>query len=714
MSDPDLLKRLSRDLDIGTGRIEAVLKLLGESCTVPFIARYRKEATGGLDEVEITKIRDRHARLIELEKRRASILSGIAESGKLTPELEKKIRAAENLARLEDLYLPYRPKRKTRGSAARERGLEPLAELIFRGETDPSAEAKRFVDPEGDVETPEAALAGARDILAENLSEDAELRKILRDLYTRQAELQSVSVKAKEKEGEKYRDYFRYAEPARTAPSHRILAVFRGAGEGYLKLHILPDEGEALERMRTYYGSRRPVTPINRPHLEEIFTDAYKRLISPSLEAEMKSHLKKRADDEAIRVFAENLEGLLMAPPLGSKAVLALDPGLRTGCKLVCLDSAGNLVHSETIYPLPPHNRTEEAAGRIHDLVGRCGIEAVAVGNGTGGREALTFCEGIGLPPGVSCIPVNESGASVYSASEIARSELPGEDVTVRGAVSIGRRLMDPLAELVKIDPKSIGVGQYQHDVDRKRLKNTLDDTVVRCVNRVGVNLNTASPALLGYVSGLTPRTAEEITAERGKRGRFSTRDELLEVSGIGAKSFEQAAGFLRIPAGKNPLDASAVHPERYPLVERMAADLGGTVMDLMGDPGIRKRIDPGRYVNGEVGRPTIEDILAELEKPGRDPRADFEVFRFSEEVHDLDDLTEGMVLPGIVTNVTAFGAFVDVGVHQDGLVHISEMADEFVSDPSAVVTVGKQVEVRVLGTDPDRRRISLSLRAPR
>ena len=711
MSDTALLGRLSRELGIESGRVEAVLRLLEDSCTVPFIARYRKEATGGLDEVEITDIRDRYSRLEELEKRRRSILAGIAEAGKLTPELESKIRAAETTARLEDLYLPYRPKRKTRGSAAREQGLEPLAEILLRGDADPLTEATKYVDPDRGIRTPEEALAGAGDIVAEDLSEDAALRKILRDLFRNRAEIRTASVKGKESEGDTYRDYFRYAEAARTVPSHRILAAFRGAEEGYLRLHILPGEEEAVKKARAYYTSRRPVTGMNRSLLEEIITDAYKRLIAPSLEAEMKRVLKKRADDEAIHVFAGNLEGLLMAPPMGSRPVLALDPGLRTGCKIACLDAAGNLTHSETVYPLAPHNRIEEAAGRIRELVHRYDIEAVAVGNGTGGREALAFCENLGLPESVACVPVNESGASVYSASEIARQELPDEDVTVRGAVSIGRRLMDPLAELVKIDPKSIGVGQYQHDVDQKRLKKALDDTVVRCVNRVGVNLNTASPALLTYVSGLTSQTARSLAAERGRRGGFSARMELLEVPGIGEKSFEQAAGFLRIPEGENPLDASAVHPERYPLVERMAADLGGSVGDLIADPGMRKRIDPGRYVSDDAGLPTIEDILAELEKPGRDPRPGFEVFRFSEDVHALEDLAEGMILPGIITNVTAFGAFVDVGVHQDGLVHISEMSEEYVSDPSAVVNVGQQVEVRVIGTDPDRRRISLSLK---
>jgi uncharacterized protein len=711
MSDSALIRRVSRELEIPPGRVEAVVDLLEQACTVPFIARYRKEATGGLDEVAITEIRDRHTRLIELEKRRESILSSIAESEKLTPELEAEIRAAESMPRLEDLYLPYRPKRKTRGSIARERGLGPLAELLVRGETDPGTEAQRFVDPARDIETPEEALAGAGDIVAEELSEEADLRKRLRDLFHSRGEIRTASIKAKETEGAKYRDYFRYAEPVRRVPSHRILAAFRGAEEGYLRLHILPDEETAVETVRAFYSSRRPINRLNGSLLEGIFADAYKRLIAPSLETEMKKHLKKRADDEAIRVFADNLEGLLMAPPLGNKPVLALDPGLRTGCKIACLDTAGNLVHSETIYPLPPHNRIEESAGRVRELVARYDIEAIAVGNGTGGREALAFCEDLGLPDGVVTVSVNESGASVYSASETAREELPDQDVTVRGAVSIGRRLMDPLAELVKIDPKSIGVGQYQHDVDQRRLKTALDDTVVRCVNRVGVNLNTASPALLTYVSGLTAQTARNITDERSGRGGFSRRAELLDVPGIGAKSFEQAAGFLRIPEGKNPLDGSAVHPERYPLVERMAIDLGGTVRDLMTDYEMRKRIDPGRYVDEEVGLPTIEDILAELEKPGRDPRADFVPFRFSEEVHELEDLRGGMVLPGIVTNVTAFGAFVDVGVHQDGLVHISEMAEEFVPDPSAVVAVGQQVEVRVLGTDPARRRISLSLK---
>ncbi len=734
-----LTGKIAGELQLSAHQVERTLALLEEGATVPFIARYRKEATGNLDETAIISIRDRAARLEDLEKRRDTVLKTLKEQGNLSQELEKKIREAPSLPVLEDIYLPFRPKRKTRASAAREKGLEPLAEMIVAGGaggdsgsdctggSTPEEAALRFLrtgtEDEGGQAAPgpftaEEALAGARDIVAEWINENAEVRGNLRKMFDKNAFIISKSIKKKEKEGSKYRDYFDWKEGASKAPSHRILAMFRGAKEGFLSVHVLPDE-KAADSVISGTFSRTSRQAGGGGMWDEQFRlsaeDSYKRLLAPSLEKELKTALKKRADEEAIRIFANNLRGLLMAPPLGQKRVLAVDPGLRTGCKIVCLNEQGSLLANETVYPLPPWDRREEAAETLGKLVSNYSIEAVAVGNGTGGREVLAFIEEIDFGRKIAVVPVNESGASVYSASETARREFPNHDVTVRGAVSIGRRLMDPLAELVKIDPKAIGVGQYQHDVDQKLLKKALDETVMSCVNAVGVEVNSASSELLTYVAGLNERTAQNIIEHRKKYGPFPSRRSLLEVDGMGAKSFQQAAGFLRIRDGKTPLDASAVHPERYELVERMTSDLGCTVSSLMENPELRGKIDLAAYVNTspkhELGMPTLKDILDELSSPGRDPRDRFEAPRFSDQVKTPEDLEEGMVLPGIVTNVTNFGAFVDIGVHQDGLVHISELADRYVKNPADIVRVRQPVTVRVIGVDLERNRIALSIK---
>ncbi|MFP4105039.1 MAG: Tex family protein [Phycisphaerae bacterium] len=703
------VKKISSELDLAGKQVASTVALLDEGSTVPFIARYRKEVTGGLDEVAITAIRDRVEQLAELDKRREAILKSLDEQGKLSDELKKKVNAAETMATLEDIYLPYRPKRRTRGMMAIEKGLQPLAETIFeQGDVDPAAEAEKFVDPEKEVESAEDALKGARDIIAEWINEDADLRSQMRELFEERAVLSSKVVTGKEEEGAKYKDYFEWDEPAKDAPSHRILAVRRGAKEGILMFRVQPEaeEGIRLIERKFVNGSGSAAEQVRQAG-----EDCYKRLLSLSMETEMRLELKKRADEKAISVFAENLRELLLASPLGQKAILALDPGLRTGCKLVVLDKQGKLLLNDTIYPLPPRKETDVAEAKLKLLCERFDVEAIAVGNGTGGREAQAFCESCDLGKKIPVILVNESGASVYSASEVAREEFPDYDLTVRGAVSIGRRLCDPLAELVKIDPKSIGVGQYQHDVDQSTLKRALDDTVVSCVNNVGVEINTASKQLLSYVSGLGPVLAGNIVTYRDVNGAFVSRKQLLEVPRLGPKAFEQAAGFLRVRGGQNPLDASAVHPESYRIVEKMAADLGCSVNDLIADAGLRQRIKLENYVTDTVGMPTLKDILSELAKPGRDPRKQFEVFQFAEGVNKMTDLQPGMKLPGIVTNVTAFGAFVDVGVHQDGLVHISELADEFVKDPADVVKVQQQVQVTVLDVDLDRKRISLSMK---
>ena len=713
----DITDRIAAEAGCKPAEARNVLELLDDGATVPFISRYRKERIGSLDEVGVIAVRDAAERVRELEKRRAAVLESLAERDVLTRELETAVMRAATAAELEDVYLPYRPKRRTRADIARERGLGPLADVILAQKADPVGAASGFVDPESDVPDVNAALAGARDIVAERVSEDAATRAALRNLFERSALLRSAVARGKKEAADRYRDYFNWSELAHRAPSHRILAVLRGAAEGMLTVHVRPDEEPALEivfgRFLTPRGSAGAAAASAQ--MQDALVDAYRRLLAPSLENEAKAALKERADVEAIRVFAGNLRELLLAPPLGAKAVLALDPGLRTGCKLVCLDSHGALLHSETVYPLPPRNDVAGAGARITALAAEFAVEAVAVGNGTGGREAVAFCEALGLTTAdgvkVPVVSVNESGASVYSASEVARREFPERDLTVRGAVSIGRRLQDPLSELVKIDPKAIGVGQYQHDVDQKALKRALDDTVSGCVNAVGVELNTAGGELLAYVAGLSKKIADAIVAYRGASGGYSARGELMKVPGVGPKAFEQAAGFLRIRGGSNPLDASAVHPERYALVERMAADAGCTVAELMRDPDRCGSIRLERYVEHDVGLPTLRDILGELSRPGRDPRSDFEVFRFSDEVHEIGDVREGMRLPGIVTNVTAFGAFVDVGVHQDGLIHVSELADRFVRDPAEVVKPGQHLTVRVLNVDLDRRRIALSLK---
>ena len=700
---------IAAELQLTEKQVRAVADLIGEGSTVPFIARYRKEATGQLDEVQIIAIRDRLEQLHELDKRRDAVLKSLTEQGKLTDELEQKVRDAATLSTLEDIYLPYRPKRRTRGMIARERGLEPLAALLFaQGDMDPAEAAASFIDEEKGVETADDALSGARDIIAEWINEDEAVRAQLRELFSRKAVLRSHVARGKDAEGIKYKDYYDWEEPIDKAPSHRILAIRRGAAEGFLTFHILPDEAITLSILH-----RRFITAENAAaeQVSMALKDSYKRLLSLAMETEVRLQSKKRAEVEAIGVFAENLRNLLLAPPLGQKRVLAVDPGLRTGCKVVCLDAQGKLLATETIFPLEPFKKTGEAGKKIADLAHRHAVEAIAVGNGTGGREAEAFLKTIDFGRQIPVIMVSESGASVYSASKVAREEFPDQDVTVRGAVSIGRRLMDPLAELVKIDPKSIGVGQYQHDVDQGMLKSSLDDVVVSCVNAVGVDVNTASRQLLRSVSGLSERLADNVVLYRNEHGAFETRKDLLEVTGMGPKTFEQSAGFLRIYDGGNPLDASAVHPESYPVVESMARDCGTTVTDLMADNGMRDRICLEDYVTESIGMPTLEDIIAELAKPGRDPRKEFELFTFTDGINEMADLEVGMTLPGVVTNVAAFGAFVDIGVHQDGLVHISHLADRYVRNPHDVIKVQQKVTVTIIDIDLDRKRISLSMR---
>jgi uncharacterized protein len=647
---------------------------------------------------------------MELDKRREAILKSLGERGQLTDELKDKILSAETLVVLEDIYLPYRPKRRTRATVAKEKGLEPLAQRLFAQEDmDPLTEAAAFVDPEKGVDSAEDALAGARDIIAEWVNEDQTARARMRDFYSSKAVFKSNVVPEKEADGNKYKDYFDWEEPVSTAPSHRILAMRRGENEGFLTLRVLPPEEGALDILDgLFVKGEGPASQQVKMSVH----DSYKRLLSPSMEAEIRQATKKEADEEAIRVFVENLRQLLLAPPLGQKNVLAIDPGFRTGCKVACLDRQGKLLHTETIYPHQSEKAAADARSKILEMCERFRIEAIAVGNGTAGRETETFIRSLDLSKNIQVVMVNESGASVYSASEVAREEFPDQDVTVRGAASIGRRLMDPLAELVKIDPKSIGVGQYQHDVDQGALKSSLDDVVEICVNRVGVEVNTASKQLLTYVSGLGPQLAKGIVEHRNENGAFRSREELKKVPRLGPKAFEQAAGFLRIGDGENPLDRSAVHPESYPIVDTMATDLGCSVLDLMHDEKLRERIDLGKYVSEKVGLPTLNDILSELSKPGRDPREQFETFRFAEGVEKIEDVKVGMKLPGIVTNITAFGVFVDIGVHQDGLVHISELSNRFVKNPAEVVKVHQKVVVTVLGVDLERKRISLSMKS--
>jgi uncharacterized protein len=702
-------EKISCELELKNSQVKAVAILLEDGATVPFIARYRKEATGSLDEVIVTAIRDRLQQLKDLDQRRVSILKSLEEKGHLNDELKESVMAAETMAILEDIYLPYRPKRRTRASIARERGLDPLATEIFeQNGADPLKAAVDFIDPTKAVETIEEALAGARDIIAEWVSEDQRARKKLRQLYFSRAIIHSRVSHGKEVSGAKYRDYFDWQEPARTAPSHRILAMRRGEKEDVLNLSIGPPEAEAIKILEELFVK---TDAEDSTQVKLAVHDSYKRLLARSMETEIRLATKERADMEAIEVFSANLRELLLAPPLGSKRVMGIDPGYRTGCKIVCLDRQGTVEHHDTIYPHTSESRRRDAAQKIKNYVTRFRIEAVAVGNGTAGRETETFINNIDIDRSVDVILVDESGASIYSASETARKEFPHLDLTVRGAISIGRRLMDPLSELVKIDPKSIGVGQYQHDVDPSGLKQSLDDSVVSCVNGVGVAVNRASVELLTYVSGLGPQLANNIVAYREQNGPFTSRTQLKKVPRLGPKAFEQAAGFLRIRDGKNPLDASAVHPESYYIVSAMTDDMGCTVAELMKNTQLREKTDINRYVTDKVGIPTLKDILKELARPGRDPRQDFEHFAFAEDLEKISDLERGMNLPGIVTNVTAFGAFVDIGVHQDGLVHISELSDKFVKNPADVVKVQQKVEVSVLSVDLERNRISLSMK---
>ena len=718
-------------LNLQERAVANTLALLEEGCTIPFISRYRKERTGGLDEVQIAAISDRFDKLQEIQKRKETVIKTITDLGKLTPELQKRIDDCWDATELEDIYLPYKPKRRTRAQVAREQGLEPLAQLLLlQRERDPERAAARFL--KGDIKDVESALKGAQDIIAETVSEDERSRQQLRNAFTRQAIISSKVVKAKADtdEANKFSDYFDWQEPLKRCSSHRLLAMRRGESEGILRISISPDDEEAVERLKRHYVYGN--TSCGKLVAEAV-EDGYKRLLKPAIETEFAAMSKERADEEAIRVFAENLRQLLLGAPLGQKRVMGIDPGFRTGCKVVCLDAQGNLLHHDTIFPHPPVNKRTESAIAIQKMIQKYKIEAISIGNGTASRETNTFIKDVlagryDIPssPRMPRVPsqpsqpsleppqvfvVSEDGASVYSASKIARDEFPDEDVTVRGAVSIGRRLMDPLAELVKIDPKSIGVGQYQHDVDQTQLKHSLDQTVESCVNLVGVNLNTASQHLLMYVSGLGPTLAKNIVDYRRENGAFTSRAQLKKVPRLGPSAFQQCAGFLRIPDAKNPLDNSAVHPESYAVVEQMAKDQGCTVADLINDKEKREAIDIKRYVTSEVGIPTLTDIMQELEKPGRDPREQIEECEFDKNVSTVDDLVEGMILPGIVTNITNFGAFVDIGVHQDGLIHISQMANRRIAHPTDVVKLHQHLRVRVIEIDRRRNRISLSLK---
>jgi len=697
-------------LSLRRNQVEATAELLEGGATIPFIARYRKEVTDSLDEVAVTAIRDRLNQLGELDGRRQSIIKSLDERGLLTEELKDRIMQAETMTVLEDIYLPYRPKRRTRATIAREKGLEPLAELILTQDraVDPEAEAKAFVDESKGVESVEDALAGARDIIAEWVNEDQAARTAIRELFFKKGCFNSKVIHGKEEEGRKYEDYFDWSEPVSKAPSHRILAMRRGAREEFLRLQVIVPEEHALQILEELFVRGQSASST---HVKVAVADGYKSLLAPSMETEILGATRQRADKEAIRVFAENLRQLLLAPPLGRKNVLAIDPGFRTGCKVVCLDRQGQLKHSDVIYPHQGQKAAAADVSKMTSLCERFDIEIIAIGNGTASRETEAFVRNIRFPKDISVVMVNESGASIYSASQVAREEFPDEDVTVRGAVSIGRRLMDPLAELVKIDPKSIGVGQYQHDVDQSMLRQSLDDVVISCVNSVGVEVNTASKQLLTYVSGLGPQLAQNIIDYRNENGPFKLRAQFKKVHRLGEKAFEQAAGFLRIRDAVNPLDSSAVHPESYHVVEAMAGDVGGSVADLMQDKSLRMKVRLQNYVSGTVGLPTLNDIMQELAKPGRDPRKQFEMFSFAEGVNSMEDLQAGMRLPGIVTNITAFGAFVDVGVHQDGLVHISQMADHYVKDPADVVSVHQKVNVTVLTVDLAKKRISLSMK---
>ena len=699
-------KMISGLSGISEKQISSTLHLLGEGATIPFISRYRKEATGGLDEVQIEQIKEQHDKLCDIAKRKETILGTITEQGKLTAELEKRINDTWNPTELEDICLPYKPKRKTRAEAARQKGLEPLATLLLlQRENNLSARAASFV--KGEVKDVEDALKGARDIIAEQVNEDERARNAVRNQFSRQAEINAKVVKGKEEEAAKYRDYFDFSEPLKRCTSHRLLAIRRAEAEGLLKVSITPDDEACIERLERQFvrGNNECSEQVS-----EAAIDAYKRLLKPSIETEFAAQSKEKADDEAIRVFTENLRQLLLAAPLGQKRVLAIDPGFRTGCKVVCLDAQGNLLHNENIYPHPPVGKTGEAASKLRKMVEAYQIEAISIGNGTASRETEDFINQQTFDRQIPVFVVSEQGASIYSASKIARDEFPDYDVTVRGAVSIGRRLMDPLAELVKIDPKSIGVGQYQHDVDQTKLKKALDQTVENCVNLVGVNLNTASSHLLTYISGLGPQLAQNIVNYRAENGAFNSRKELMKVPRMGAKAFEQCAGFLRIPGAKNPLDNTAVHPESYHIVEQMAKDLKCTVNELIADKELRRKINISNYVTPVVGLPTLQDIMQELEKPGRDPRKTIKVFEFDKNVRTIADLREGMILPGIVGNITNFGAFVDIGIKENGLVHLSQLAERYISDPTEIVSIHQHVMVRVMNVDTDRKRIQLSM----
>jgi uncharacterized protein len=700
------IELVARKLGLQEWQVENTLRLLDDGATIPFISRYRKEMTGSLNEVQLMNIKEEYERLKDLEKRRESIIKSIEEQEKMTPELRQKIDSALTMAELEDIYLPYRPKRRTRATIAKEKGLEPLAEIIMKQEEqDPEHRAEEYLNDE--VASVDEAIAGARDIIAEWINENEKARGQLRRLYEREAVIKSKVLKGKEAEGIKYSDYYDWSELLKKCPSHRLLAMRRGEEEGFLRLSIEPEEKTAIEILDNIFIKGRNASS----HLVgEAISDGWKRLLSSSMETEFRNISKEKADDEAIKVFAENLRQLLLASPLGEKNVLAIDPGYRTGCKIVCLSKQGNLVHNETIYPHPPQNETAMSVKKILSLVNAYKIEAIAIGNGTASRETEDFIRWIKFDRDLQVFVVSEAGASIYSASRIARDEFPDYDVTVRGAVSIGRRLMDPLAELVKIDPKSIGVGQYQHDVDQTKLQNTLDEVVMSCVNGVGVEVNTASSHLLTYVSGLGPQLAQNIVDYRTENGPFTSRKELLKVKRMGAKAFEQSAGFLRIRGAENPLDSSAVHPESYHVVEKMALDLAVDVKELIMNEEKRKALKPENYVSGSIGLPTLKDIIDELAKPGRDPRTKIKEFRF-EDIHSIEDVKEGMVVPGIVTNITKFGAFVDIGVKQDGLVHISNLSRKFVQDPGSVVKLHQHVMVKVIAVDIDRKRIQLSMK---
>jgi len=698
---------ISGALNIPEKRVQRTVELLDDGATIPFISRYRKEATGGLDEVQIGEIKAMYDKLCDLNERKTTIINSIEEQGKMTDELRNRIDACWNSTELEDIYLPFKPKKQTKAEIARKRGLEPLAKILMaQNEGDPTSKAEKFITDE--VKTADDALQGARDIIAEWVNETESARNAVRNFFRREAVITSRLVKGKEEEGAKYRDYFDFSEPLARCSSHRLLAMRRGESEGILRVSISPEDEHCIENL-----NRRFVKAQNAAaeHVATAVKDGYKRLLKPSIETEFAALSKEKADAQAIKVFAENLRQLLLAPPLGQKRVLGLDPGFRTGCKLVCLDAQGNLLHNETIYPHPPQNERREARAKLINLVNTYAIDAIAIGNGTASRETEAIVSNIPFERNIKVFVVSEDGASVYSASKIAREEFPEYDVTVRGAVSIARRLMDPLAELVKIDPKSIGVGQYQHDVNQTELKRTLDQTVESCVNRVGVNINTASSHLLTYVSGLGPSLAQNIVDYRAKNGAFKSRRELMRVPRLGEKAFEQAAGFLRIPDAENPLDNSAVHPESYPIVEQMAHDLDCQVVDLIKNKELRARIVLDRYVSDTTGMPTLNDIMQELDKPGRDPREGIKVFEFDPNVRTIDDLREGMTLPGIITNITNFGCFVDIGIKEKGLVHVSNLANKFVSDPSQVVSLHQHVQVKVINIDTERKRIGLSMK---